>query len=111
MRNKLALAAVIGLGLTAGAPAWAETTTANPTAQPPANGTMSTPMLQQKIQSDLQKAGFKNIKVAPQAFAVHAVNSDNQPVFMLISPDSVTAITAENSGKSSATSNGQSSKM
>jgi hypothetical protein len=58
----------------------------------------------QKLHADLSKAGFTDISVVPSSFIVHAKNSQGNPVMMVISPDSVTAIT-ERDGSSSAVSN------
>lgn len=58
----------------------------------------------QKLRSDLSKAGYTDISVAPSSFVVHAKDSAGNPVMMVISPDSVTAITEENAGSSSASS-------
>ena len=48
----------------------------------------------QTLKQDLQKAGFTNIDIAPEAFVVRAKNSSGQPVMMRIGPDSMTEITA-----------------
>lgn len=55
-----------------------------------------------RLRQDLAKAGFTNISVMPEAFAVHATNSQGQRVFMLISPDSVTEITPVSGAQSGA---------
>jgi hypothetical protein len=49
----------------------------------------------QKLRSDLGKAGFTNITIMPSSFIVRAKNSEGSPVMMVISPDSVTALTEE----------------
>ena len=49
----------------------------------------------QKLRSDLGKAGFTNITIMPSSFIVRAKNSEGAPVMMVISPDSVTALTEE----------------
>ena len=58
----------------------------------------------QKLRSDLSKAGYTDISVAPSSFVVHAKDSGGNPVMMVISPDSVTAITEENGASNSASS-------
>ena len=58
----------------------------------------------QKLRSDLSKAGYTDISVAPSSFVVHAKNSGGNPVMMVISPNSVTAITEENGASNSASS-------
>jgi len=48
----------------------------------------------QALMKDLQKAGFSKIRIEPEAFIVHAVNSQGEPVLMRITPDSMEAVTA-----------------
>ena len=55
--------------------------------------TMSSAQAQQKIMSDLQNDGFTNIHVIPNSFLVHATNKRNEPVVMIINPDSVFEVT------------------
>ncbi len=50
--------------------------------------------LQQKIQQDLSQAGFTDIHVMPRSFVVSAKDHDGNPVQMMITPHSVTALTA-----------------
>jgi len=52
--------------------------------------------LRANLQSQLEKAGYKDIHVAPTAFMVRARDSDGNPVVMTISPDSFTEVTAVN---------------
>jgi hypothetical protein len=52
--------------------------------------------IRQDIMQDLQKAGYKNIHLAPASFVAHATDQHGNPVVMAISPDSVTMITAMN---------------
>ena len=49
----------------------------------------------QKLRSDLGKAGYTNITIMPSSFIVRAKNSEGSPVMMVVSPDSVTALTEE----------------
>lgn len=46
------------------------------------------------LRADLQKAGFTNIRIMPEAFIVRATNPEGQKVVMRISPDTITEITA-----------------
>jgi hypothetical protein len=46
--------------------------------------------MQQTLTQDLTKAGFKDIKVSPASFSVHATNSSGQKVYMLVGPESLT---------------------
>lgn len=45
-----------------------------------------------QIRSNLESAGFKDIKLMPSSFLVRAEDKDGNPVMMVINPDSVTAI-------------------
>ena len=47
----------------------------------------------QKLRADLNKAGYTDITIRPSSFFVQAKNSEGNPVTMMISPDSVTALT------------------
>jgi len=66
--------------------------------------------MQQTLTQDLTKAGFKDIKVSPASFNVHATNSGGQKVYMLVGPESLTEFVSAqgadaqqpNSGKSTA---------
>ena len=46
----------------------------------------------QKLRADLTKAGYTDIAITPSSFFVQAKNSEGVPVTMMISPDSVTAL-------------------
>lgn len=50
----------------------------------------------QQLMQDLKKAGFTNIRIMPEAFIVHATNSQGEPVLMRIGPDSMEAVTTMN---------------
>ena len=47
----------------------------------------------QKLRADLMKAGYTDITIRPSSFFIQAKNSEGNPVTMMISPDSVTALT------------------
>jgi hypothetical protein len=49
--------------------------------------------VQQKITHDLTSDGYTNVQVVPNSFLVHATDKRNQPVVMIINPDSVFAVT------------------
>jgi hypothetical protein len=49
--------------------------------------------IQQQVQNNLQQAGFTDIQIMPSSFLVRAKDSAGNPVIMVISPDSVTAVT------------------
>ncbi len=68
-------------------------TTANPPAntEPAINQPNKNPAsFRQQITSDLQKAGFSNIKVAPEAYVVQANDKSGHPVTMFLSPGEMT---------------------
>jgi hypothetical protein len=56
----------------------------------------------QKVRDDLSKAGFTDIHIMSSSFLVRAKDSSGNPVIMVINPDSITAITEEPAGSSSA---------
>ncbi len=115
--TKLACALVLAGGL--GAPAFAATTgTPSPgsAAEPnaansqnamsndqngPAAG-QNAMHIGQRLRADLTRAGYTDITVLPSSFMVHAKDSQGNPVMMVVSPDSVTAITEENARANSA---------
>lgn len=49
--------------------------------------------VEQKITNDLKSDGYTNVQVMPNSFLVHATNKHNNPVMMIINPDSVVAVT------------------
>jgi hypothetical protein len=59
-----------------------------------------------EIRSNLESAGFKNIKLMPSSFIVRAEDKNGNPVMMVLNPDSITSVTEINS--SSGTTVGQS---
>jgi len=56
----------------------------------------------QHIRNDLSKAGYTDITIMPTSFMVRAKDKEGNPVMMVISPDSVTAITQEESDANTA---------
>lgn len=60
--------------------------------------TSSTPpnaaQIEQDLHQDLSKAGFTDIHIFPGSFMVHAKDSKGHPTEMMVSPNSVTEITA-----------------
>jgi len=52
--------------------------------------------IQQQVQNNLQQAGFTDIQIVPSSFLVRAKDKAGNPVMMVISPDSVTAVTEIN---------------
>lgn len=54
----------------------------------------------QKIAQSLEQSGFKDIRVTPEAFVIHAQAPDGSRVVMLLRPDQVTGV-VEQTGSSS----------
>jgi hypothetical protein len=57
----------------------------------------------QALRAELTKSGFSNINIVPTSFMVRAKDSQGNPVMMVVSPDSVTAIMQENAEASNTT--------
>ncbi len=58
----------------------------------PDQGQSATAEIAQQIKSNLEQAGFKNIKLVPSAFIVRAEDQNGNPVVMVVNPDSITAV-------------------
>ena len=54
------------------------------------------------LRAELTKAGYTDINIMPTSFMVRAKDSQGNPVMMVISPDSVTAIELENADANTA---------
>ena len=54
--------------------------------------------IQQRLEQDLEQAGFRDVRIMPESFLVRAKNRQGLPVMMIINPDSVTAVTAATPG-------------
>jgi hypothetical protein len=80
-------------------PAFAATSGTNP-ADSASSGSTSQqhrathPMTREKVKSDPEQMGFKNVQALPQSFLVRVENKDGNPMMMIINPDSVTSVTA-----------------
>jgi hypothetical protein len=81
-----------------------------PSGQQAQQGTSSLAQVQARIRQNLQEAGFTEIQMMPTSFMVHAKNRDGNPVMMLVSPDSIQAITFEGGGEEPASTIGQGSE-
>lgn len=57
-----------------------------------AQSQQATVKIAQQIKSNLEQAGFKNIKLVPSAFIVRAEDQNNNPVVMLVNPGSITKV-------------------
>jgi hypothetical protein len=60
---------------------------------------------QQKLKQSLERNGFKNVLVVPEAYVIHAQAPDGSKIVMEISPDQMHAV-IERSGSSSSRSSG-----
>jgi hypothetical protein len=67
-----------------------------------AQQSQSTAPIQQRVKSNLERAGYKNVQIMPSSFLVRATDQDGNPVMMVINPDSVTAVTALSAGQQTA---------
>ena len=63
--------------------------------------------LQQKIRRDLGQAGFSDIHVVPRSFVVSARDRDGNPVEMMITPNSITAMTSGTPNRNGPSEGGQ----
>lgn len=52
----------------------------------------ATVKIAKQIKSNLEQAGFKNIKLVPSAFIVQADDQNNNPVVMVVNPGSITTV-------------------
>jgi len=97
---KLAIASAAALSLMAGA-ALAQTSSSSNTGASGANAAAGTQTAAaQKIKSDLQSAGFKDVNVTAETYFVQAKTKDGDPVMMTIGPHGMSMVEAVG-GKSS----------
>lgn len=104
---------VIGLALTAGTPAFAQSSTGQQSGQK-SGSTAATEthsqiqaMTQDKLRKQLEQAGFKNVTIIDAAYLVQAQTQDGNQVFMTINPPSQMS-GSSSSSSGSATTGGQS---
>ena len=55
---------------------------------------------QQAMRQQLEKNGYTDVRIVPEAFVVHAKDPQGNPIAMMITPDQVTGV-VEESGTSS----------
>ena len=96
-------------------PAQGNHQTANPgqTSQPSSPAPANASVTVEKLKTDLQNAGFSDVKVMAEAFVVQAKTKDGNPVVMTIGPHGFSAfeaLRAAGSGSSAQAANGNSSK-
>lgn len=60
----------------------------------------NTANFKQQVTTDLQKAGFTNVKVKPDSFLIQANDKSGNPVTMFITPDSMAEVTTVGSNQS-----------
>jgi hypothetical protein len=117
--RSLLLGTALGLLLTGSAlaqsPSQGNHQTANPSqmSQPASQTPASAPMTVEKVKSDLQNAGFSDVRVMAEAFVVQAKTKDGNPVVMTIGPHGFSAFEAVRdsaSGSSAQAATGNSSK-
>lgn len=91
------------------APAFAQnsTTTTNNQSSQQMKSQHNGAQAEAQLRQTLEKAGFKNIRIRPEAYVVHAQASDGSHVTMMISPDEVEGV-VERSGSSKAPQSSQS---
>src|SRR4051794_31662562 len=67
----------------------------DPTTTPggPRSSPGDTQRVQQQVRNNLNQAGFTDIQIVPSSFLVRAKDKAGNPVMMVITPDSVTAVT------------------
>ena len=56
---------------------------------------------QQKLHQSLEQSGFKNVKVVPEAFLIHAKAPDGSRIVMRMTPDEIEGVVIERTGSSS----------
>jgi hypothetical protein len=62
----------------------------------------------QKIQRDLQNAGFKDVQIVAESFVVQAKSKDGDPVVMTIGPHGMSVFEAMNNSGSASKTTGSS---
>jgi sporulation protein YlmC with PRC-barrel domain len=70
------------------------------------NSTTSGQNMRSNIRTMLDKAGYKDIRVAPTSFVIHAKDTDGNPVVMSVSPDTFTEVTDVNNNNEGNTTTG-----
>jgi hypothetical protein len=65
------------------------------TSQTQSSTAASRESLRQEIKSNLEQAGFSDVKLMPDSFLVRARDKSGHPIAMIINPDSITEVVAE----------------
>ncbi|MCK1390524.1 hypothetical protein [Bradyrhizobium sp. 1] len=92
---KTTLLAALLFAATVSGPALAQSGT-NSTSSSQSAATSAQTTAAQKIQDDLKKAGFTDIKVVAESFVVQAKTKDGNPMVMTIGPHGMSAFEAMN---------------
>lgn len=68
--------------------------TSNSSQNDNANQAAANQHMRSNLRNMLEKSGYKDIRVAPTAFAIQARDTDGNPVVMSVTPDSFTEVTS-----------------
>ena len=93
----IAMLATPAMAQNSGVSGSSSATNASSDAPPDTRVTLDT---QQKLKQSLEKNGFKNVVVVPEAYAIRAQAPDGSRIVMEVSPDQMHAV-IERSGSSS----------
>ncbi len=106
---RLTTLSLVASALMIAAPAFAQTSTTNPSNQSSQQmkSQHTGAQAEAQLRQTLEKAGFKNIRIRPEAYVVHAQAADGSHVTMMISPDEVEGV-VERSGTSNSPDSSQS---
>ena len=72
-----------------------ESSTGSATSANNGSGT-STPQISQQLRRGLTQAGYTDLRIEPESFLIHAKDKSGNPVMMVVTPDSMTEVTAVN---------------
>ena len=93
MKNVSKYACASLLAVVVAAPAFSAPTTPTPgSSDQPQNAAANEAGLRDRLQGDLTKAGFTDIRIMPESFLVRAKDSRGDTIMMVINPDSVTEV-------------------
>src|SRR4051812_19970263 len=107
MKNFLTTAALLAFFVPSAFAQTPSSQQSQPGAQSNANSNQSLAAAQ-KIQRDLQNAGFQDVKVLAESFVVQAKSKDGDPVVMTIGPHGMSVFEAVNSSGSGSKTTGSS---
>lgn len=94
--STLALALAVS-GTAFAQPATGATNTPSPNAAKQQNASQQSVLTIDKIQQDLQKAGFSDVKVLQDAFLIQAKTKDGNPIMLTVGPNGMSALEMSNS--------------